>query len=176
MYDFVSVIDRSVLNFIKELQNPVLNLIMPLITALGNGGIIWIVTAAAALSFKKTRRCSIAIAAALLLVLISGSLILKPLIARPRPFMLDDSINLLINAPSDFSFPSGHTYSSAASAYVIYHFNKRYGIIAWILAGLIAFSRLYLMVHFLTDILGGTLLGILCGYTAVHLTNIKEKS
>lgn len=171
MSDLIYGIDLNILHFIENLKNPVLDFLMPLLTSLGNGGIIWIIAAIAFLCFNKTRKCGYALAIALILVLISGNIILKPLIARPRPFILDSSINLLIAPPTDFSFPSGHTYSSVAGAYAIYHYDRKFGIAAWILAGILAFSRLYLMVHFPTDILGGIILGVLCGYIAVKITD-----
>ena len=90
-------------------------------------------------------------------------MILKPLIARLRPFTVNTAIELLIPPPSDFSFPSGHTFASFASATAILKNNRRLGIPAIILAVLIAFSRLYLYVHYPTDVFFGLLLGILAG-------------
>lgn len=83
---------------------------------------------------------------------------LKNLVARPRPFDVDPEIVVIIPKPSDFSFPSGHTLTAFASAFAVLSFDRRLGISALVTASLIAFSRMYLYVHFPTDILGGILL------------------
>jgi len=153
-------IDFLILNFIQEyIKNPVFDFIMPKITILGNAGIIWIIAAIVLLFIPKYRKSGLALATGLLACLLLGNIVLKPLIARVRPFDVVDGINLLVNAPSDFSFPSGHTYSSVIGAYVLTATDKRFGYIAIPLAVIIAFSRLYLYVHYPTDILGGILLG-----------------
>ena len=96
--------------------------------------------------------------------LITGNMILKPLVARLRPFTVNTAVELLIPPPADFSFPSGHTYASFASSTAILRNNRRIGSCALVLAILIAFSRLYLYVHYPTDVLFGILLGILAGW------------
>lgn len=95
-----------------------------------------------------------------------GNLILKNLVARARPCSLNTTVNLLISAPTDYSFPSGHTTSSFAAAVIWYHADKRFGVPALILAFLIAFSRLYLYVHFPSDVIAGALIGAAIGHTA----------
>lgn len=94
---------------------------------------------------------------------LAGNLTLKPLIARPRPCWLDESVQLLIANPTDYSFPSGHTLSSVIGATVLTKANRKFGFAAIPLAALIAFSRLYLYVHFPTDILGAAVLGMAIG-------------
>ena len=88
-----------------------------------------------------------------------GSAVLKPLIGRIRPFEANGFKNLLISAPKDYSFPSGHTAASFAAALVLFHRSRKLGAAAWITALLIAFSRLYLYVHYPTDVLAGCLSG-----------------
>ncbi|MBR5152364.1 MAG: phosphatase PAP2 family protein [Clostridia bacterium] len=162
--------DWQILSAIQSLQNPFLDALMPRLTVLGNAGIFWILVALVLLMIPKTRRCGIAMAIALLLTLLMGNCLLKPLIARPRPFSMDSAISILIPPPEDFSFPSGHTYSGIASAIILWRFNRKLGIPAMILAIMIAFTRLYLMLHFPSDIFGGVLLGILCAYLGIHFT------
>lgn len=94
-----------------------------------------------------------------------GNLILKNLVARSRPFSLNTTVNLLISAPTDYSFPSGHTMASFVAAMILYHTDKRLGIPALMLAFLIAFSRLYLYVHFPSDVIAGALIGAAIGHT-----------
>lgn len=165
-----------VLDFIKEyIKTPFLDFLMPKITALGNGGIIWIVAALVLLSIPKYRKGGIALSVGLFACLILGNLILKPLVARVRPFDLVDGIELLISAPLDYSFPSGHTLSSAVSAAVLTMVDKRFGYFAIPLAVLIAFSRLYLYVHFLTDVLGGVFIAAIIS-TVIYFVFFKKKA
>jgi undecaprenyl-diphosphatase len=96
----------------------------------------------------------------LLLCFLLGNLLLKPLVGRIRPCDIHSSIPLLIARPTDYSFPSGHTMSSFAAANIIFHANVELGIAAYILALLIAFSRLYLYVHYPSDVLAGMILGL----------------
>lgn len=149
-----------VLDFIKEyIKNPFLDFLMPKITFLGNDGIIWIISALVLLAIPKYRKGGVALSIGLLACLVIGNLTLKPLIGRIRPYELVEGIELLISAPTDFSFPSGHTLSSVVSAAILTMTDKRFGYVAIPLALLIAFSRLYLYVHFLTDVLGGAVIG-----------------
>lgn len=92
-----------------------------------------------------------------------GNVCLKNLIARPRPCWLDDSVMMLISSPTDYSFPSGHTLSSVIGATVLTKTDRRFGWAAIPLAAVIVFSRLYLFVHFPSDILAGAILGVIIG-------------
>lgn len=100
-----------------------------------------------------------------------GNLILKNLVARSRPFFFNTAVDLLISVPTDYSFPSGHTMSSFTAAVILYHADKRLGIPALILAFLIAFSRLYLYVHFPSDVIAGALIGIAIGFVVWAVGN-----
>ena len=115
-------------------------------------------------------------AAALLGSLIINNHIIKNLVQRPRPFVTFTDIQILIPTPSEFSFPSGHTASSFAAAAVFYRFlPKQLGIPAVVLAGLIGFSRLYVGVHYPTDVLAGMLMGVLLSYMAEFVVNFCGK-
>lgn len=108
-----------------------------------------------------------------------GNIILKHLVARSRPCWIR-AIDMLVAIPTDYSFPSGHSMASFASAVVLFQYDRRIGIPALILAALIALSRLYLYVHFPTDVLVGTLMGILFGILAPRIVEYilskREKS
>ena len=149
----------EILYAINNLHNPILDKIMIAITSLGNAGLIWIGIAVGLLFVKKTRKCGILMLISLALGLIIGNGFLKNIIARERPCWIDENIKLLIPRPDDYSFPSGHTLASFEAAVMIYLHNKKWGIISLILAVAIAFSRMYLFVHFPTDILAGMILG-----------------
>ncbi|MDD3048414.1 MAG: phosphatase PAP2 family protein [Bacilli bacterium] len=160
-------IDMSILEFIRDtLGGLFLDNLMPIITTLASGGMIWIVIGVMLLITKKYRKYGIILFIAMILCSIIGSFILKPLFERPRPFDLN-YIKLLIAPPTDYSFPSGHTMISFAAAMVIFYANKKMGIGALLLAFLIGVSRLYLFVHYPSDVIVGAVLGILIGILSV---------
>ncbi|MDE7229767.1 MAG: phosphatase PAP2 family protein [Oscillospiraceae bacterium] len=160
--DTITGIDFAILDFLQErLSCEALNTLMPIITYLGSAGAIWIITAAILLIFRGYRRNGVMMCVGLLLCFIIGNLLLKNLVARDRPCWINESVELLVSVPKDYSFPSGHSMVAFASTVILLHTDKRFGIPALILACLIAFSRLYLYVHFPTDVAAGTLIG--CG-------------
>ena len=160
--DWILKIDNQILDWVAEhLHSPLGDAVMPVITVLGNAGAIWILVAVILLFLPKWREAGIQMLAAMAVAAIVGSLILKPLIARERPFSANEFTELLISAPKDFSFPSGHTSASIAAAVILLMRNRWVGIPAMILAVLIAFSRIYLYVHYPSDILGGIILCLL---------------
>lgn len=152
-----------ILDFIRNnLSSPFADSLMKGISFLGNAGWIWILSSVCLMVFKRTRKIGATVACALILSLLINNLALKPLVARVRPYDLREGISLIISPPTDYSFPSGHTGASFAAACAIFSHNKKWGIAAISLACLIAFSRLYLYVHFPTDVLGGIIIGIIC--------------
>jgi len=167
----------EILYAINNIHNPVLDKIMVGITTLGNGGIFWIALSIFLMCIKKTRKCGFLMAISMLLGLIIGNGILKNIIARQRPCWIDNSIPLLVPNPHDFSFPSGHTLASFEAAIMIFLHNKKWGSISLVLAILIAFSRLYLFVHFPTDILGGIVLAAIISISVYYGSEkIKNKN
>lgn len=163
-------LDFSVLEWIQShLRCGFGDIVMPLITRLGNGGVIWMVLAVGLILYPKTRALGMTVALSLTLEVICCNVVLKPLVGRIRPFNINTAVELLIPRPTDFSFPSGHTGSSFAAAAALRGSSRRLWIPAWILAALIAFSRLYLYVHYPTDILAGAILGCLTGWTAAGI-------
>lgn len=162
--------DLPILDWIAaNLWCPFLDAVMPVITLLGDAGIFWIAIAVVLLFFPKTRKVGLGMGAALILGLLVCNVTLKPLIARPRPYdyQLEHfgvTIKLLIEAQHDFSFPSGHTIASFEAATVLLIHSRKAGIPAMILACLIAFSRMYLYVHYPTDVIASVVLGIAFGF------------
>lgn len=162
----------SILNSIQNLRTPLLDIVMTFITKLGNMGIIWIIIGIFFLmqKNKKNKLIGTKLLLSLIISTILGSLILKPIIARKRPSWIHN-IDLLIKNPRDFSFPSGHTYSGFASATAVFRKKRFLGTILYILAFLIAFSRMYLYVHFPTDIIAGIILGFFSEYIAEFIVS-----
>ena len=114
--------------------------------------------------------------AALILDLILCNGILKNLFHRVRPYDIRTSIELLVKRPLDYSFPSGHTAASFAAVVALsFAGEKRAWKAALVLACLIAFSRMYLYVHYPTDVLGGVLVGILAGYGGYRVVKALEQ-
>jgi len=150
-----------------------LDFIMPFITKLGSAGMIWIVVALVFLNSEKYHSYGFMLITSLLVCLLLGNLTLKPLFERTRPCDMNTVIQLLIARPTDFSFPSGHTMSSFAAASVIFYANDNMGIAAFVLASLIAFSRLYLYVHYPSDILAGIIIGVLICAVVIWFFNVN---
>ena len=169
--------DLPVLDWIAEhLWCPALDFLMPKITLLGDAGIFWMIIAAALLLFRKTRRTGVGMLLALLMGLLLCNLTLKPLCQRIRPYdyqlqYFQREIVLLIEAQHDFSFPSGHTIASFEACTALMIRNKKLGIPATILAIMIAFSRMYLYVHYPTDVIASVILGIGFGFIGCWLVD-----
>ena len=137
---------------------------MVFITSLGNAGIIWIVMTIVFLLIPKMRKTGAVMAAALIIDLLLCNVILKNLVARTRPYDVNTGVQLLVSRLHDYSFPSGHTAAAFASVTALYLAGeKKLWKLALALGCVIAFSRMYLYVHYPTDILGGVIIGILSG-------------
>ena len=144
------------LNALQALRTPALDGVMRFFTHLGDSGFVWLVLTALLLAFRRTRRAGWVLAAALLFDAVLCNILLKPVVGRIRPCDILTEVELLIPRPEDFSFPSGHTAASFASV--------------------TAFSRMYLCVHFPTDILGGAVLGTACGWLgAWSIKKLEER-
>ena len=164
--------DIAVLNFIREhISCSFLDAIVPPISFLGNGGWIFILAAVIMLFFRSTRKTGLMTGAALICGLIVCNLALKPLVARIRPFDLVKGIDVIIKKPHDYSFPSGHTTAAFELATVWMMRDRRFGIPALVFAFAMAFTRLYLYVHYPTDVIGGMAVGILCGVAGYFIVD-----
>lgn len=165
----------EILYRIQEMHAAFLNPIMIGVSALGNNGLIWILGAVVLLFFKKTRRCGILMLVSMAVCFVAGNMCIKNLVQRPRPCQIDQTVQLLIPIPSEYSFPSGHTLHGFTAATIIFLHHRRAGIAALLLAAVIAFSRMYLFVHFPTDILGGLILGVLAAVIVYKAYGKAEK-
>ncbi|HAL88564.1 MAG TPA: phosphatase PAP2 family protein [Clostridiales bacterium] len=169
--------DLPVLNWIHaNLRCPLLDKLMPIITLFGEGGVFWIAWAVILLIIPKTRKIGISMLFALTLGLLVCNVTLKPLIARIRPYELQEqmgvTVELLIARLEDFSFPSGHTIASFEAAVVLLKYSKKMGIPALIIAIAVSFSRLYLHVHYPSDVLASIVLGTAFAFLGCALANL----
>lgn len=158
LYRIDSAILRSIQNL---LSGSFSDFFFANITVLANAGAFWIALSIVFAIMPKMRKVGFTMMIAMVLGLLFGNLIIKNVVARMRPYEMDSAIQLIINKPMEFSFPSGHTLCSFGASISIFLHKKRLGAFMLILASAIALSRMYLYVHFPTDIIGGILLGII---------------
>ena len=160
----------AILDWIQaHLRCGFLDAVLPAISRTANHGELWIILAVILLLIRGQRKYGASVACGLILDLVSCNIILKPLIGRIRPFAVNGLVELLIAAPTDASFPSGHTAASFAAVFAL----KMAGSPLWkpalAVALVIAFSRLYLYVHWPSDVLGGALLGAAVGWAGAKI-------
>lgn len=167
-------LEFAVLAFFQDhVRCGLLDTLVPLFTRLCDHGELWILLAAVLLLFRRTRRVGAAVALALVLDLVTCNWLLKPLIHRIRPYDVNTAVQLLVPRLSDFSFPSGHTAASFAAAGALHQSKSRLWLPALVIAVLMGLSRLYLYVHWPSDVLGGALVGWLCGMAGAALVKWK---
>ncbi len=141
------------------IENPVLSAVMLFVTKLGDGGIIWLFTIIALLLIRRHAKVGMASALSIGTCFVFGNYVLKPFVGRVRPCNIYTNLELLVNRPDDFSFPSMHAATAFSVAVILYRYDKRMGIPAIVLASLISLSRVYLNVHYTTDIIAGAIFG-----------------
>lgn len=166
LYTCAISFDLPILDWIQaHLQSGFMDKFMPFITKFGDHGLFWMIVAAVLFIFPRTRKTGLGMAIAMMIGLLICNVTLKPLVGRIRPYDLQAelgiTIQLLGERMHDFSFPSGHTIASFEAAVVMLKNSKKLGIPAMILAVLITFSRLYLYVHYPTDVIASIILGTL---------------
>lgn len=168
-------VEIQILDFLQKFRTPAGDIIIPFITKLGDKGIIWILLAAVLLLIPKTRKTGAILTAALCIDLILCNGLLKNLFARVRPYDVNTSVQLLIAKPADFSFPSGHTAAAFTAVAALYFAGeKKMWKPVLALAVIIALTRLYLYVHYPTDILGGIAVGMTAGYLGFWIVSRWE--
>lgn len=162
MLQVIQHIDKIILLWIQEYCR--LDILTPFIkwvTSLGDRGFIWILLIIIFLITKKYRKTGIKMLCSLVLSTLIVNILLKNIVMRIRPYEVITELQLLIGKQVDFSFPSGHASSSFASAGILFYYNRYpWGIIAIIIATLIAFSRLYVGVHYPSDVIAGIIIGL----------------
>lgn len=186
MLESIYHFDWNVFKFVEEhLWNPVFDVISKVITLSGENGIIWVLFALAFLiagfvkKNDKYKKVAVAVVVSLLFMEVANNLVIKELIARVRPFNFDwkqyawgGDFNFpeIVSRPKSWSFPSGHSSSSFAAAFAIFWYDKKKGVPALIYAALLAFSRVYVHVHYCTDIIAGAIVGIIYALIGILIT------
>ena len=176
LYNCAISFDLPILDWIQaNLQSGFMDVFMPFITKFGDHGLFWMIVAAILFIIPKTRKTGLGMAIAMMIGLLICNVTLKPLVGRIRPYDLQAelgiTIQLLGERMHDFSFPSGHTLVSIEAATALTYYHRKWGIAALVLAVLIAYSRLYLFVHYPTDVLAGAILGVGIALAACCLTD-----
>ena len=169
--------ESNIVLFVQEnLRFEFLNPVMKFITSLGDGGILPIAVCILLMILKKTRKVGVAASLSLIFEAILINLTIKNLVGRTRPYIVNEAIEFITKQPSDKSFPSGHTGCVFAVASVLFYMMpKKVGIPAIVIASLVGISRLYVGVHYPTDIIGGFIIGMLTGFLAKLIVEKKTK-
>ena len=155
----------QILDKLQTIHTPLLDRFMVAITKLGDAGIVWIILTVILLLIPKTRKSGVYMAVALIADLIICNVILKPIVARIRPYSINQTVQLLVTPLKDYSVSA-----------LYFAGRKRMAAGALIVSVLIAFSRMYLYVHYPTDVLGGLIIGLLCGWIAdMIIQKVMEK-
>ena len=164
MFDWLNKAELEILDGIQDIFGcSFMDAVVPVITFFGNAGWMWIVMGLVFVFIRKYRRTGITLLAGLVVHLLTCNIALKNIICRDRPCWVNDSVELLVSNPTDYSFPSGHTMVSFVAATVLTMLHPKWGFWAYPVAALLGFSRLYLYVHFPTDVLAGAILGVIVG-------------
>ena len=168
--------NKSILWIQEHMRTEPMTQFMKSVTMLGDSGWFWIVVALGLTTNKKTRKTGCGVGVSLALGALVTNVVLKPLLQRPRPYDMIAGLERLIAAQSDWSFPSGHTTASFAAAGAIFLIgSKKWGSAALVLASGIAFSRIYLGVHYATDILAGVIIGLGSSYLAKIIVDYIQR-
>ena len=169
MVESLISLDNNILLYLQEnIRNPVLDALLIPFTLSNNSGIVCFIIIALFLYFKKLRKVGILMGVSLAIEFIINNVVIKNWVARIRPYEMIDGLTLLVGKAADYSFPSGHTGSAFALAVVVFMVMPwKYGVIALTLASLMGFSRLYVGIHYPSDVLGGMVLGVITSIISV---------
>ncbi|MBR6045281.1 MAG: phosphatase PAP2 family protein [Ruminococcus sp.] len=172
---FITEWDLLVLEAVGDMRNPVLTFILRIFTHLADAGIFWIFVCLMLILYPRTRRIGIFAAVALAAQVLLGEVLIKHIVCRERPFFYVPSIDTIINHPTSYSFPSGHTSASFAVSLSVLFQNRKLGLPLLVAAFLIGFSRMYFMVHYPTDVICGMLLGTLTAIAVFFILGYLSK-
>ena len=173
MNKYFSKLDQDILLYVQNnLRSAKTDDVMKFITNLSDGGFIWLIISITLIISKKHRKTGFAMACTIAFGLIITNAIVKNTIQRMRPFMLIEELAALIPHPSDWSFPSGHATSSIGCGLIMLkHLHKTLGLTGLTLGILISASRVYLGVHYPSDVIAGAVAGTISAAAADRIVN-----
>lgn len=177
MWNSLNDVEGGMLLWIQEnVRMSWLDPVMHGITSLGNHGSVWIVLVLLLIILPRFRFCGLVSGVSLMTCSLLTNRVLKLLFDRPRPYEVTKGLDVIGKIYKDPSFPSGHT-SAAFSVGVVclILLPRKYGVPVFVLAVLMGISRMYIGVHFPTDVLGGAVFGTLCALLAVGIWKILER-
>lgn len=165
MWQELMELDGNILLYVQDnLRTDILDSIAVPFTSLGNAGLVWILIVAMLVIYRNTRKEGLYCVISLIMCFITVNLFLKNAVARIRPYDAMEQIRCLVGPERDYSFPSGHTAIAFAASVPVYILSdKRLGVVMLIFSVLMGLSRIYVCVHYPTDVIGGAVIGILCG-------------
>ncbi len=166
--DYILDYDQFARTWVVSHRLPVFDLPMWILSAIGRGGLVWLVLAVVLAVWKRRPRILMSMALAVVLATALTDHLIKPLVARERPFLRTPAVLVIGSRPDDASFPSGHAANAFAGAAVLSAIGAAFWW-AWALAVAIAYSRVYVGVHYPLDVCGGALIGVLCGLFVLRL-------
>lgn len=169
MLQRIQYLDDSFINWIGRLHKPMLSKVMIVISAMGSKGFIWFCLCAPLLIQQRFRMVGVNIILGLAIAHVAGEIIIKHIVCRIRPCHKLEDEDLIVKRPRYYSFPSGHTTASFSVLAVLLCQYRPLAIPVAFVALLMGFSRIYLRVHYLTDVVCGMILGLLCGFLSVEI-------
>jgi len=167
----IKAVDDKLSNSVARIHTPYLNQFMLFMTFLGDAGKVWFLFIAVVAYFKRSLYVGTALFMSLLVAFLSAEVIIKRIFERERPCSkIDEELLILKKMPKFYSFPSSHSATSFAMVTASYLLcGTWFTVIMFIIALGVAFSRFYLQAHYLTDVICGIIIGIICGFFMVKL-------
>ena len=165
----LSQLELPILDWFQTLRNPIFDVLAQVMDVINGHGEIFMLITLLLILYKPTRKVGYVCATALIFDYLLLNRVLKPMVGRIRPYDLNTAVQLIVGAPHDFSFPSGHTGVSFAFAAAVSPLGRKAHTLALVFACLMGISRMYLYVHYPTDVLAGAVVGTLCGLAALSL-------
>ena len=176
MLETIQALDSALVLQVQDtLRTPLLSAVLVPVSRAGDLGFFWNSVCVLLLLRRKTRRGAVATLCGSATEFVACELVLKPIFLRPRPYLVLEGLTCLVPPESSAGFPSGHAASGFVCAYLLTRSFGKKGALAYIPATLIALSRVYVGVHYLTDVLAGMALGTLVGAAVWRAARAYQK-